>query len=158
MGHIGRTYPYFPDYWATECLFWPGFAPWKLALPNQFIAGAPWNLISGKGLLISNGGEVVDDRTQISWTFHPIPGEPLLTLVVSLEQEELVDAKYAVWVALLKLGLFDIGTLWYFQPSPQYTCAVPLSPWWDVHDPAAMPTGPSMDMRPATYAEGGSPF
>jgi hypothetical protein len=156
--HAGRSYPYLPDYWATEAWFWPGFVPWKLR-GSIAVAGPPlWNLLLVPWDAVSMPGMTVPDRTQVIYQF-PLASMPGVTdLFVSMEMIATGGKDYGRWKAVLQNGSIQLAFAWLYQPKPQRT----VNTLPDVFNTANVvpPTVPQLQLvcRPATYAEGGSPW
>lgn len=157
--HKGNPYPYHPSYWATECQFWPGYVPWKLFL-DGFLSSDP--TMTPVGTLIgeaSEAGVTVTDYTQISWRWPIVSNPDADELIVSLEMEEISGSKYAVWIAQLRLLSVPVGTAYLFLPFPRYSESTGgAAIWGTTHDPVAFPPHSQINLRGATYAEGGSPW
>lgn len=157
--HKGNPYPYHPTYWATECQFWPGYVPWKLFL-NGFVttdpALTPIHTVNGT---VSESGSAPGDATQIFWRWAIDPASGVDELIVSLEQELISSVNYAAWVATVKSSGIMVGQSHLFLPSPRYSEQTGgASIWGSTHDPTPVAPLSQINLRGATYAEGGSPW
>jgi len=157
--HKGRQYPYFPDYWATEAWFWPGFAPWKLTASNNTLASGPWNRLGLITDVVSGAGFCVPDCTQISYLFDLPPTSAADTLLVSLEMVVDNGVRYARWKAVLKTGSSIDAEAWLYQQFPQTIVFAGAPPGWNIYN-YILPTPPFLNLvcEPATYTQGGSPW
>lgn len=159
MPHIGRNYPYLPEYWATEAWFWPGFVPWKLVASFDDTIILPWFRLTLGWTGVSQVYSLTDDCKEVTYQF------PLTLrngddgyLLVRLRKVTISSVNKAEWyMVVIDDGVpFAEGYAW--QPFPQRVVYVDT---WDVgHD---LPSGtdclpPPLTIRPATYEEGGSPF
>lgn len=158
MPHIGRPYPYHPEYWATEAWFYRGFVPWKLTAEPEFPIPPFFGCVVGAFIPPSGPGETTGDAKKIKYTFVA-DGECLVTqMEVTLEAISPGVGGSARWN--LKSYYWDgsFETQFLDQPYPQ---RVVLSPWFTMTVPNP-DVGPSLLMlvrfHPATYDEGGSPF
>lgn len=150
--HKGTAYPYHWYYWATECLFFPGYAPWMvttLLSPGQ---PYPWQAVCSVIQTSFHAHNAAADCTQVSWFWLLDFTDPSFTLTLSLEQETFAGVNYAVWKAIVS-QIAGTWTCYYFQEAPLYSFGVPVSPWWSLHDPASARDGPSIGFRPATWSE-----
>ena len=156
--HKGRTYPFHPTFWATQCFFWPGYVPWKMTLRHNESTIYPWSLMGPSLMQVSLEGQTVPDATAIFWEWPLTSPAAADDFRVSVEMVAFDTRFYATWKAVLRQSGITKGTAWFFQPFPCYSCAVPGSPWWDIYDPLSTPHGPNLQLDPSTYAEGGTPW
>lgn len=156
--HRGRSYPFYPDYWATEAWFWPGFVPWKIRASLPIAASPPWDPLGYPFDAVSDAGVVVSDRTQISYHWSLIPPATATDLEVSLEMITVSDVQYARWKAKLLSGMIEVADAWLYQDFPQRVVSTGGNLWNLVNSPVLIPPFLNLVCLPATYAEGGSPW
>jgi len=158
MPHLGRQYPFLPEYWAGNTWFWPNFLPWKYYCDFHPAVSGAWTQLPDQIGLISEPGTLLGDgRTaEWRWSFYSSGKHYVLTLN-ALGDMSATDHELH-WHIMMNIDGSDIAEADAFvrfsvqSPSPGgYTEAqdiVLLEPC----DPPAIYT------REATYAEGGSPF
>lgn len=156
--HRGMAYPYHPSYWSTTAWFWPGFVPWKMRMYIQGPQEAPWDAVLFNTWCVSEPGAPSADFSNIAYQFvYPPPVAPIYFALI-LDQVEGTGVKKARW----RMSIGQQGNWWSqafaFQTFPQrevklegFEYSVPVPPFTSV-------AGPSILLRPATYAEGGSPW
>jgi hypothetical protein len=156
--HKGRPYPFHPSYWSTEAWFYHGFMPWKMFGDVTGSLMPPWNALDPSWSGISDPGIVNSDRTIIRYHFDITPPSFATDLDVNCELSIISGTKWARWRAYIGDG----GPAWseaiLLQDFPQ---RVVLADGFDFALPAPPYTsaaGPPLRFRPATYAEGGSPW
>lgn len=157
--HRGRPYPRHPTYWATEAWFWPGFVPWKMKIAVGTLTVEPWNQIPPNFAAVSFPGFCQDPPTIISYEITVVGGSPPLTLRVYLERHGTFPDYKARWrVELAQNWIFVMSTAYALQEYPQRVISVDQFDYCAPVDPYEY-TGPvAMSFRPATYADGGSPY
>lgn len=158
MPHDGRHYPFCVEYWATEGWFWPGFVPYKLvglALPPL---NPPWNVLLIGWTGVSDPVQVSTDVKTVSYTFHPTGSMGGLVLVVSLDKIGVLESRQCRWRATIGDGVSWWATAYLMQDYPQYAVAANGFDYSLPSPPYTSDDGPNLQFRPATYAEGGSPY
>lgn len=157
--HRGNPYPRHPTYWATEAWFWPGFVPWKMRLDVTVNYGEPWNYIPIDFGGISFVGSHAPKPLVMAYDFLVIAGSPSLTLRVLLDRIGTRPNYQARWRAEIAYDWTTVlSTAYLLQSYPRTVVAadtfqfcVPVTPFTYI--------GPvTLHLRPATYAEGGSPY
>lgn len=156
--HRGRTYPYHPNYWATECIFWPGFVPWKMVSSVTRVNTAPWDKIVVGSVGVSDVGICVPDSTQISWHWSLVPPNLATDLVLSVEMISFLGVNYCRWKLKLSLGIVEVADAWWYQPYPSFTSGFISGSCTDVNNPDGSGNAVWIQCSCATYAEGGSPW
>jgi hypothetical protein len=158
MPHIGRTFPYHPIYWVPECLFWPAYAPWKMMWHDPLEAIDPWFNVSGPAFVLSDVGEVSDDRQTMTyrWAIDSDTGRWLLKC--ELTSRVIDGVKVCYMLLTLNDGTEDVGTA-----DANYGAEVRLFPLVGAQGCDPLPGVPAYGpvncyLRPATYAEGGTPY
>lgn len=155
--HKGRPYPYAPTYWATECFFWPGYLPWKM-VASIVSTGGPWAPLGNHmDVLSSAQASDASDNTQVQYGWPPGVLGTGKRLIISVEQIEVSGRNYARWLATYRNPTIVVASASCWQIAPLYAVSVPLQPWV-IGLPMTGPAGVSITLRPATYAEGGSPW
>jgi hypothetical protein len=156
--HRGNPYPYHPTYWATEAWFFPGYVPWKLRLAFYPNNPPPWLLFPFGQSYVTEAGVVDDPADTIAYTMRTIIDGALVILQIGLWKEVVNGTPWAVWGMELEVA----GQLWsragakQLYPQRVVACdefdfSIPMPPYQN-SDP------PLLNIRPATYAEGGSPW
>lgn len=157
--HRGNPYPRHPTYWGTEAWFWPGFPPWKMRLDVTINPGEPWDEIPANFGGVSFPGYHDPKPLIMAYDFLIVAGSPPLTLRVLMERIGNRPNYRAQWRCELGYNWTSIASTAYLvQSYPQsavdallFTYCEPVAPYTY--------TGPvSLAIRPATYAEGGSPY
>lgn len=157
--HRGRPYPRHPTYWATEAWFWPGFVPWKLRLDTTVLYTEPWNQIPLDFGGISFPGYHDSKPLVMAYDFLILAGSPPLTLRVFLDRVGAFPNWKARWRCEIGRNWLTVeSTAYLIQPYPQlevkadnFQYCVPVPPYTDT-------AGVTLHFRPATYAQGGSPY
>lgn len=156
--HKGRTYPFLPRYWATEAWFWPGFVPWRFLLHTTGPLTPPWNAIPTGIDLLSDAGDSSTNIKQPAWAFDASHDGFTCLLDLVLDKITDITGSYARWRLFISNG----GPAWAvgiaLQPYPQYVVNLPRFDFSLPTPPYTSPAGPLISVRPATYAEGGSPW
>lgn len=123
------------------------------------IGQAPWNQIAQGTELISDAGVPSSPRpTEITYEITVLGGSPPLRMLLTLDKWAFAGNTYSRWRCRLLLGFTEQSEALAVQPFPQYTVAVdrflqnvPSFPYTSI-------AGPPLYFRPATYAQGGSPY
>lgn len=157
--HRGRPYPRHPTYWGTEAWFFPGYVPWKMRLDVTVNYGEPWNQIPIDFGGVSFPGYHNPRPLVMAYDFLVKPGTPDLTLRVLLDRIGVSPNFYARWKCEIGGNYTDVySTAFLLQPYPQKVVKADLFPYC-VPLPPYTYTGPvTLHFRPATYAEGGTPY
>lgn len=158
MPHKGRTYPYAVHYWATEGWFWPGFVPWRMHLLFASAPGLPWSLLSPGTELISDPVIYQNRDRRARYTFTIVSGL-VYVLTVDLQVVSKGINGLVSWFLTMKQASVVQGTAMELQPYPQrvvFSDATIQTYPGCVSGGGVCPTG--YVFRPATYAEGGSPY
>ena len=158
MPHRGRTYPYHPDLYATEAWFWPGFCPWKLYGEATAELFPPWVLIPPTWTGVSEAGVTSTDYKVISYRFSIPLTVPPLYFKVSMQLRGLRPDRKAHWKIFLPDPGPHYAVAWLNQSYPQRVVSCGGFPFFLPAPPYTPDTGPALMFRPATYAEGGSPW
>lgn len=156
--HKGRPYPFHQRYYATEAWFWPGYPPWKMHLTAGQFLPPPWNVLIPGEAMISTPGICSDNSKEITFTWSWIIGELTRQIVATMDCHQIEKTLYARWRMSIGDGEAWWSTALKLQSYPQRVVAVSE---WDHCVPAPPYTsaaGPAITLRPATYAEGGSPW
>jgi len=156
--HVGKNYPFHPVYWATECIFWPGFVPWKTRCFNLLPNVAPWDALDTHFDAISEAGIAVPDATQMSWHWSLDPPSTATDLSISVEMIEFSGVNYCRFNAVLRTSGVLTAEAWCYQSFPQRSCTFLTGDLWDVNHPVHSGNIVNLNLVPATFAEGGSPF
>jgi hypothetical protein len=156
--HRGRTYPYAVDYWVTEGWFWPGFLPWRMHLYVEFPVTDPWDIAAPGTELISDPIEYSLDRKTATYVWN-LGGSPVNKLTAELALVMAGPGGLVVWEFQLTSGITLVATGMELQPYPQRqvysTNGVQLFP---ICFSGGSRCRMWLTFRPATYAEGGSPW
>lgn len=157
--HRGRPYPRHPTYWATEAWFWPGFVPWKMRLDAASNLGDPWDQIPAGFGGVSTAGHHDPKPLVIVYDLLVLPGSPSLTLRVLLDRIGSSPDYQARWRCEIAYDWVTvISTAYLVQSYPQTAVAADVFTHCAPGAPYSY-TGPvTLHLRPATYAEGGSPW
>jgi hypothetical protein len=157
--HRGRHYPFHPVYWATESTFYPGWVPWKMWLwVYSTLNPPPWDNLVAPQVAVSRPGLVSPDCQTALYIFDL--EEPAVINKIELSLYTHIDEgiKYLAWEILGTGNAGDVVRAWNFVDSPvyalynlDYTLQIPVPPFTGTFPP-------SFITRPATYAEGGSPY
>lgn len=156
--HAGKLYPYHPNYWATEAWFWRGEVPFKMHGRCFAEPTAGWTLVPLGWEGVSDPGVPSSDSKYIEYEFAIDPPGAFPSLLVRLEKSSLNGEAKAMWRVQLVGSGGVIDTAWRFQAFPQYEvfCSG-LTTWTPPAPPSAGQAVP-LEFRPATYAEGGTPW
>lgn len=156
--HAGRHYPYHPSYWATEAWYWPGFVPFKLRGELNCAPFGFWTQIPLNWTGVSDPGVTSADCKTITYEFAIDPPGAYPQLLVTLEKVILAGQFKARWKVDLNDALGTLDTCWAWQSYPQL--AVYVNGLTDAEPPLPPSAGNTicLEFRPATYAEGGSPW
>lgn len=156
--HIGRTYPWHPQFDATECWFWPWFVAWKMNISQATTTvPAPWNTFPIYSAYYSAVGVVSADRKVVEYVWTD-PANTLSTLTCSTELRIDGGVNYCHWTFILKLGLavLAVGYRWIpIYASPFYFDFIQVGT--DVPNPGIVPIV-EWSGGGATYEEVGSPW
>lgn len=70
--HKGRPYPYLTQYWATNWLFWPNYAPRRVVLDCFTIGDGDWSLLQPHSPILMDVGvwDVALARLRYTATVH----------------------------------------------------------------------------------------
>lgn len=154
--HVGRPYPYHPNYWATEAWFWPGFVPWKMRLQVFDNSDPPWGIYpSGYGE-VSVPGMCSSNNKVITYEFQK--QSPAYGLILTL-QRDIFEGRYvARWQLDLVSSVVTWGRAVELQTYPQRV--VFNRTWQYVYGsiPYPVPRAPRYQFDPAAYHVGGSPY
>lgn len=156
--HVGKSYPYHPNFWTAPAWFWPGWIPWKMHGTLSEPAGPPFSVMPFPWSAISTPGEASDDGTFVDYTLRLIEGEEFPYLALTLDRHEILGEPYARWRCQLRDGAGSWGTAFLLQSFPQKTIFCPGFEYVVPTPPYTGSAGPKIVFRPATFAEGGSPF
>jgi hypothetical protein len=159
--HLGREYPFHPEYWATECCFWPAFVPWKMIFEGFGPYPGAWSVLENPLGVVSDAGLVTTDRKTISWHASLPSSTPATDLELSLALATYAGEKYGRFQWRLYNNLVDIAFAYYWQAFPivLFNCGG-YAAW--LFDQPIQPNPPpypfALSMCPARYDEGGSPY
>jgi hypothetical protein len=156
--HRGNPYPRHPTYWATEAWFWPGFMPWKMYASADGLLAPPWNIMPPDWGGLSDAGVPSIDAKEIlyTWTVTDVPWP--FVLKVRCDKAIVLGGSKARWEMMIGDGTVVWSTAFLLQDFPQRHV---YARFWEFCVPAPPYTsaaGPPIEVRPATYAEGGSPW
>jgi hypothetical protein len=156
--HRGRTYPYHPTYWATEAWFWPGYLPWKMHFKMGTGAESPWDQIDEGYEAVSGIGQHNPRPNEL---FYSIPLSlslfPNLLLVV--DKWIFAGVPYARWrCGLIEYGPVEVSSALALQTFPQRIVAINKFDSCLSVQPYTSTAGPPLIFRPASYAQGNSPW
>lgn len=139
-------YPWLPNYWATECQFFPGYLPWKL------------RVYTGVWYGVSEAGTWSDDSKIVTYLFTGVGPTSDTFIRVTIQMEIHYDLAWSSWH-------FEFG---YMSPTPSefwWLCQVPnrltksqQDQYFSTDDPHGTPFPVSIIFEPATYEEGGAPY
>jgi hypothetical protein len=147
-----------PSFWVGECYFWPNYLPWKWRITSlEFYFAGAGVFVHAPFPLITNPVEVVGGHQAI-WRI-PITWTPLADLfVMRVFDDTHLMQKTVVWKFELYLAsvMIDVG----YCSGSAPTVGVPLFFSLFFGDDPYNPVVDRGDMvvRPATYAQGGSPW
>jgi len=158
MPHLGRQYPFLPEYWAGNTWFWPHFLPWKYYCDFHPALSGPWSDLPDKIAMISAPGILLPDGKTARWTwdfddsgFH-----------YHLQTDALGDMAETDHELRWLTSLFIDGIGWAESTATVKFSVQSPSPggYTEGFDPGTgLPCDPAVIYtREATYAEGGSPF
>lgn len=156
--HRGRSYPFMPDRWAALAWFWPGCVPWKVWLVCDHPSDFPWEHLGNIAGQASDAGIVAADGTSVDYGLGGGLLPAGVTLDVICERGMVAGLLTAKW----RVQLYESGILTGYgianQPYPQNQFFIDR--WDDTLSPGGSTMGPPppITIRPATYAEGGSPY
>lgn len=156
--HKGRFYPYLPQFWATECMFWPGHVPWKFLGVVNIAVSDGWENIDPDFDAVSVPGDPGIDAKVPTWSWALSAPSAADLLTLSIQKKAYAGVAYASWKASLWIGASRVAQAWFFQPSPLYICGTDGTQWRLTEDPSSSLDGPWLNFAPATYAQGGSPW
>lgn len=156
--HVGRAYPYHPSYWSGMAWFWPGWVPWKVHCELGQVAPPPFSILPFPWSGLSGPGEADDDGAAIDYTIRVYPELEEPYLVLTLDRSDVLGVAYARWRCTLRDGGGAWGTAFLLQEFPQRVVSCPGFEYVVPAPPYTGTGGPEIRIRPATYAEGGSPF
>jgi hypothetical protein len=156
--HAGRRYPFARKYWTTQAWFWPGFLPWKMCLHSKASTWFPYSQLPDDLDWISDEVTYNPNATIATYKWDLATPSPM-HLVMELDMLTGPLLKYARWLGVLEtIGIPD-RRLECLQAFPQRKvlsyavlqmvppsisgCPAGIIPW---------------EFRPATYAQGGSPW
>ncbi len=156
--HAGRQYPYHPDYWSTEAWFWRGHVPFKLHAETTDVTVPPFSIIPFPWSALSDPGQPSDDRKSITYEIAVFPPAAYPALIVTMDLLKSEPEWQARWRATLRDGGGAWGTAFLLQPYPQRVVLAERFDYVVPSPPYTGSQGPPIKLRPATYAEGGSPW
>jgi hypothetical protein len=158
MPHNGRHYPFLPQYWAGRAWFWPGFVPWKLHGQTVGVLLPPWDAIGSGWSGLSSPGVPSTDRSECYWDFAGA-GPPPWSFRITLRRSGLLPALWqAEWEAVMPSTGLPSADAIADQVYPQTTVFLPAFASFVGFPPYNSGIGPNLSFRPASYAEGGSPY
>jgi len=156
--HRGNLYPYHPSYWATECYFWPSWVPWKIFVEVGGGAFLPSSQLAPGWSGPSEAGDADADIKVPTWEIViPRVSGPDVQLIVSSFKIELDGPKVGWALAFLDGGAND-STWAAAQPYPGMVFGLDYHEPKCVWPPAFEGHTLNISIRPATWAEGGSPW
>jgi hypothetical protein len=157
--HKGRTYPFAPLYWATEAWFWPGYVPWKMIFTRVSDDGDPWNKIPNGTTRCSGEIFYTPDAKICAWEWDLSDIAPDLSMAVTFSKLEAFGVFYALAVlALNDPSALTPSTANSQQAYPQRRVSVGSFNQVIATPPYTYVGAINIAIRPATYAEGGSPW
>lgn len=156
--HSGRPYPYHPSYWATEAWFYRGFVPFKLHAETTGACAPPFSIVPYPWNALSDPGTVSPDCKVITYEIAIFPPDAYPALIVSMDLLVIDGDRKARWRATLRDGGGAWGTAFALQTYPQRLVLVDGFDYVVPAPPYTGAQGPPIKLRPATYAEGGSPW
>ena len=157
--HKGRTYPYAPKFWATEAWFWPGFVPWKMFFERGISDGDPWNQIPIGYTKVSNEVFYTTDAKEASWVWPLDDIAVGLALAVTLSKTSVGATRFAfAGISLNDPSAITPSLASTLQTYPQDVVFVPNFFQLVPTPPYSYVGDVNISIRPATYAEGGSPW
>jgi len=158
MPHLGRPYPYLPNFWAGEGWFWPYYLAWKYLITLRAAPTGPWSEIPEEITLVSDEGVCSSDCKTASWKIQWGAESPVFTftMTASFHRDD-VDHELH-WDGLLQKDLVDFATC---STTIRFVIAVPVPDVWA--DATELPSGfpcwpPGGFVDVADYATGGTPF
>jgi len=158
MPHRGRTYPYHPSSWATEAWFWPGLMPWKLYGQNLAVELPPWSPWILPGWTgVSSVGIPTADAKIITYDF-PVTAPLTGGITVTCKRAIGAEGPVARWTISIDDSGHLFGRATLDQTFPQTIVFCPGFVDFDGFMGYGGGLGPFIEFRPATYAEGGSPW
>lgn len=156
--HKGLRYPFHPEYQSTEAWFWPGFLPWRMHGRSLADAAQPWDHVPTGWTGVSDAGVPSNDRTWVDYTFPAVLGGLTAAFKLTVLRTGTLPHFLATW----KIRIPATGTMWadatLIQTYPQRI--VFASGFIDFmgHAGYGGGLGPFLEFKPATYAQGGSPW
>jgi|WetSurMetagenome_2_1015567.scaffolds.fasta_scaffold166890_2 hypothetical protein len=156
--HAGRNYPFAPIFWATESWFWPGFVPWKMHLLTRATTWFPYSLVPAGSEFVSGPMHCDDPPIEAYYDFDLNPVADV-QIYIGLKKSIVLGARKAYWeLAFCVSGIqLTFGEL--YQRYPQRVVYADDILQTDPAGPSGGPAGIiPVTFRPATYAEGGSPW
>lgn len=157
--HKGRTYPFHPEYHIPHCWFWPGFMPWRGRIEIYARMEGDWALLTPGSTSVSSPGDAQPDATEMDYMFSSDEWEPTVHLLMGFLEANFPPTD----TPMLYAYVYDeVSARWSYGastlPHPQYACVYDLADL-QLIDYEGNPVGPLyIRFRPATYAEGGSPW
>jgi hypothetical protein len=158
MPHDGRSYPFNPEFWVAPAWFWPGFVPWKLHAKNLSPEFAPWDGIPLGWEGVSDAAVIDPAGAFIDYFFpQPVPHDSN-TFRVRLSRLGDLPGATARWEIFCTAEGPVFAYAVVDQAYPQRIVFCPT--WIDFEGFLGYGSGlgPFLECRPATYAEGGSPY
>ena len=158
MPHNGRHYPFLPKYWSGLAWFWPGFVPWRLHGEQIGVLLPPWDRIGLGWSGLSIPGVPNSDCSQVDYDFTGI-GPPTWSFRITMSR---FGGSPVIWKAQWNIVMPSTGPIFanarLRQLYPQMAVFAPAFATFTGHPPYNSGIGPNLSFRPASYAEGGSPY
>lgn len=156
--HRGRSYPFLPNYWTAPAWFWPGWVPWKLVLDGPGASSGPWAAVGALAARVSNAGIPDLPGDSVAYQFDLVPGPAGLTMTVTLYRGGVYPDLSAEWYASL-VPAVGVGAIAFATQSyPQTVVDLPTFTSAQIAGSGLPCAPPDYHARPASYAEGGSPW
>lgn len=152
----GRNYPYHPTYFATEAWFWPRYLPWKMTYEVVGFLPYPWNF-PGSLDRVSAAGVPYDDNRGMRYNWTDVP-YPTLNLQLKMWSEKVAGVARGFWELSIAVDLHGWARACQEELSPvprNFNHSWNICPLIVPYMPVDVP---DVQTRPASYAEGGSPW
>lgn len=156
--HRGKTYPYLPEYWSTEAWFFPGFVPWKMWVESGGNLEGAWMNLPQDFVCVTDPGIPGPTYFNPLWEHLFYVSEDEVLLQIFLSKGYHAEVPIAQWDLRLWVNGLQVAGGRAAQSYPQFQVYV-TDPELRRIDDEGNDLGPlDLLIRPATYAEGGSPW